>query len=144
MSGIESAVNDLRRQRRKTLSQIASSEAGQTLMKIDAALEALTGEPEPGGLDISASRRTRGRKPTEGSVRDKAQKLLDEADLAWTYDGILGAWEERGDPIKATDPKGALRTAVASMVNAGDALRVGEGRFVSTKWKAWQEFAEDP
>ncbi len=139
MNEIDSAVKDLTRRRKSVMDTLAETELGRALVRIDAALAALAGEDHPVASGDSPSRRASGssrkkREPTTGSVRSKAQTLLDEADRTWGYDAILAEWQRRGDPIKAADPKAALRTALWAMVKSGDAIRVEGGLFKSSKF----------
>ncbi len=115
---------------------IAESELGRKLARVNAAIEALTGEPP------AASPPTKERKkrlPTKGSVRWKAQMLMDRMEGPWTYDQILKYFVDAGDPVQGQDPKAALRTAVHAMVKVGDAIRVEDGIFKSSKFAATPE-----
>ena len=123
---------DLTRRRKRVMDALlaAQPELGHQLQRLDAAIEALGG---PGGPGPTGAPRRR-RRPAEGSVRDKAQKLLDSENRTWTYDQIIERYKQMGDAIEAENPKAALRTALGAMVKAGDAFRVAEGMFRSAKF----------
>ena len=131
MNEVQPAINDLLKRRRAIMEEIEETELGQALTKIDAALAAL-GAEVPKAPPRRAIRRRR--KPSNGSVRFKAQALLDEANKCWDYDAILAEYDSRGESIIASDPKAALRTALWAMVQAEDARRCGDGVFRSAKF----------
>ena len=84
MHEIESAVKDLTRRRKAVMDALAETELGRALVRIDAALAALVDETPVSTNGHTAapsgSGTSRKRAPTAGSVRFKAQTLLDEAD----------------------------------------------------------------
>jgi hypothetical protein len=116
---------------------IGQTELGQALHRIDAALGALTAQlPNEEGATTNGEQRKRRQSTGGNSVRSKAQQLLDEADRSWDYEAILAEYEHRGKPITAANPKAALRTALWSMVNDHDAVRVGNGVFKSARFES--------
>jgi hypothetical protein len=68
------------------------------------------------------------------SVFNKVVKLLEEDENIYTIGEIFDEWTHRGDPIQGVHPKNALRTAISEAVKKGRLTRLGDGKYVATKW----------
>jgi hypothetical protein len=124
------AVKLLLKRRKELRTAIAQTPEGQELAEVEGALLALGVDAE----QPSGATRRRGRHTAEGSVRSKAQRLLDEEDRGWLYDDIIVEYERRGEPIQGADPRAALRTALWALQKEGHAVRLDDGAFFSTKF----------
>lgn len=77
------------------------------------------------------------------SVSSKAIDILNEEDRVWTVAGIIQEYDRRGAPVEAADPANALRTALATLVKRGQAVRESPGFFRSTKFSVSDPSEED-
>jgi hypothetical protein len=68
------------------------------------------------------------------SVVTLAASLLDEGDRMWTVGTIIEEYAKRGTPITSADPASALRTALSTLVQRGDARRESPGFYRSAKF----------
>jgi hypothetical protein len=124
------AVKLLIKRRKELQAAIAQTPEGAELAEVEGALVALGVDPS----EPAAQSRRRGRQTAEGSVRSKAQRLLDEDSRAWTYDELIAEADHRGEGFQGTDPKAALRTALWAMQKSGEAVRLSDGSFMSAKY----------
>ncbi len=76
---------------------------------------------------------------TRPSVKNMLLQLLVEADRDWSVGEVLVEYDRRGFPIKAKDPKNALRAAVAEANRDGDIFRTATGRYKAARWHASQK-----
>jgi len=82
---------------------------------------------------------------TRPSVKSMMLQLLVEANRDWSVSEVLAEYERRGFPVKAKDPKNALRAAVAEANRDGAIFRTAIGRYKSAKWYPSSEpSAEEP
>lgn len=124
------------------LRRFFASDLGEEFVRLDAAYRALTGE-EPPTIGVIGPAKTgtklaaaAGRRLQATSVRGMVKAILDEGPVAWDYDKLVPALEERGIEVRDADGivKSSVRTAVWTLVNSGDARRDDDGTFFSTKY----------
>src|SRR5437867_2049329 len=101
--------------------------------KLDTALQLLRDlDDQPHASSPAHANHTNGGRPlarTGGSVRSKILRLANERDRDWSTAEIIEEFERRGDPIKATDPANAIRTAFAEAMKREQLVRTTTGRY---------------
>lgn len=68
------------------------------------------------------------------SVYEVVLTLANEANRDWSVPDLIAEIERRGIAVEVNDLQNSLHSAVARATDQGELLRVGRGRYRSTRW----------
>lgn len=144
--------------------RLARAALAERIERIDRALADLTGDPrasvpatvtvvtpasgsvvirdrdeiEPSNLPDRIREPRKGKRPPgHVGVKTRVRDLLKEADRDWSATEIRDEYTRRGTPIHrpgARDPTSPIRTALLALIDDGEAVRVGDGRYRWAKY----------